>query len=227
MNAALEIAPDTSLRAYHAGGINGAWDAGREAIFTIGRKLIDAKLALAHGEFTAMIEKDLRFGPEHARRFMRIASDPRLTNRASTPVLPESVMAMDQLRRLNDIQFEAAIASGVIHENMTVPDATRYVREMATAHVHRPIALQTPAPCRPDGPGATSYGELIWLLVAYRGVRQLPQSAVDHIVGWSEGQTGKYEIPHTDDGRTLTFKALFELCAAYRIGVQFVPLDAA
>jgi hypothetical protein len=50
------------------------------AIFRTGETLHAAKADLPHGEFQAMIERDLTFGPRMARHYMQIAGAPRNTN---------------------------------------------------------------------------------------------------------------------------------------------------
>jgi hypothetical protein len=108
--AIVELQP--SLRAEFAERIKAAWHKSREKILALGRTLIEAKQALPHGDFEDMLERDLPFSAEHARRFMRIAADPRLSNRAHAPVLPSTLRALGKLTKLNDEQFEASIATG-------------------------------------------------------------------------------------------------------------------
>ena len=58
-----------------------------------------AKTELAHGEFLAMIERELPFGPSTAQRLMMIAEDARLTNAAHAQFLPSSWMTLYELTK--------------------------------------------------------------------------------------------------------------------------------
>lgn len=198
-------------------------------IYDIGAILADARRKLSYHKFMSMIERKLPFGRTTAYMYIREWAAQLESGDAVRPVeqLSDSYSIRNELERLTPEELDAGIAAGRIRQGVPRAEVISFRKELRTAHQHRPDALNTPAPSRPDGPGAATYGELVHLLIEWRKVRALPQSAVDHLIGCAEGQTGKYEIPHTDDGRTLTWKALFELCAVYRIGVQFVPLDAA
>lgn len=55
-----------------------AWNKTCEGVFEVGRLLIEAKAALPHGEFTAMVEAELPFVPQTARKLVAIAQDERL-----------------------------------------------------------------------------------------------------------------------------------------------------
>jgi N6-adenosine-specific RNA methylase IME4 len=103
-----------------------AWNASRESILGAGRLLIEAKAALPHGEFEAMVETELPFGPRTARRLMAIANDERLANRTHASVLPPSWMTLYEFTKLNDEQFGAALEQGVIRPDMQRADITRF-----------------------------------------------------------------------------------------------------
>jgi len=45
-----------------------------EAVFQVGRELLQAKRELPHGEFMAMVERELPFSYNTANRYMEIAS---------------------------------------------------------------------------------------------------------------------------------------------------------
>ena len=202
---------ETNLRAQFAARITAAWHKSREKIIALGNDLIEAKRQLPPAEFAAMIERDLPFGADQARRFMRISADPRLSQRETSHMLPETVDAMDTLRRLSDEQFESAIAAGVVRPNMTVADARAYVRDLKVGAPHRPQHTAIAAPAPPEGfqmgtagaaaAQATTYSELVWLLMQRRYALGYSQEALDHLCGWTAGMTSKLEIPHANDGR--------------------------
>lgn len=98
--------------------IAAAWRASLEAIFETGRLLGEAKAALPHGEFTAMIEADLPFSPHTAQVLMKVARDERLTNPSRATLLPPSWYALSELSRLSDADLDAAFAAGVVKPDM-------------------------------------------------------------------------------------------------------------
>jgi Protein of unknown function (DUF3102) len=83
-----------------------------EGILKLGRTLIAAKSALPHGQFEAMIDRDLSFDTSTAQRLMKIARDPRLRKAAKSQLLPSAMRTLYELTQLTDAQFERAVASG-------------------------------------------------------------------------------------------------------------------
>jgi hypothetical protein len=82
--------------------IGAAWQKGVEAFLETGRLLIEAKDALDHGEFEAMVRLKLPFDPSVARKLMVIARHPVLSNRAHAHVLPPSWTTLYELTKLPD-----------------------------------------------------------------------------------------------------------------------------
>jgi hypothetical protein len=145
-----------ALRNEFAERIKSAWHKSREKIIALGRAIMEAKEHLPHGEFTAMIERDLPFGPDMAQQLMRIAKDPRFSDPAISPVLPASSHALDELRRLPDVEFQQAITDKRIHPAMTVAEARALARpETAQQAIEReasePIDGQGDAPAGDQG----------------------------------------------------------------------------
>jgi hypothetical protein len=95
-----------------------AWHSTLEGFFECGRLLIQARDDLDHGEFLAMVKKDLPFGPRYAQMLMRVAADPRLTKTKHVSFLPPSPATLYQLSRLDDVTFRRALARGDIHADM-------------------------------------------------------------------------------------------------------------
>jgi N6-adenosine-specific RNA methylase IME4 len=109
-----------------------------EAIIETGRLLIRAKVLLPHGEFEAMVESDLPFGPRSARMLMAIADDPRLQNGTNGSVLPTSWRCLYEITRLDDATLETRIADGTIRADMVRQDLAAAVkRERRAAHAGR------------------------------------------------------------------------------------------
>lgn len=105
-------------RAQMVTAIKSAWNASIKNLLGAGQRLVDAKEALEHGEFTEMIEQDLPFSPRHAQRLMAIARDPRLAKatRVSDFVeqFPTDVGTLYELTRLDDADFSAGVKAGWI-----------------------------------------------------------------------------------------------------------------
>lgn len=101
-----------------AGRITSAVQKSAEAIFEVGRLLIEAKAALPHGEFEAMVENSLPFKASSAQRLMIVARDGRLANPAHVQLLPASWGTLYELTKLDDQQFAAGIERGVIRADM-------------------------------------------------------------------------------------------------------------
>ncbi|MCZ6638190.1 MAG: MT-A70 family methyltransferase [Alphaproteobacteria bacterium] len=117
--------PATPDRAEWAERISTAWHGARAKFLEAGRNLIDAKKALAHGQFEAMVADDLPFTPSTARRLMIVAADGRLTDRAHGHVLPPAWRTLYELSKLDDSDFGRAISDGLITPDMTRQEAMR------------------------------------------------------------------------------------------------------
>ncbi|MCU0224277.1 MAG: DUF3102 domain-containing protein [Acidobacteria bacterium] len=79
-----------------------AWSKTTEAVLETGRLLNEAKKALPHGSFTAMVEKDLPFSPRWAQMLMKISADKRILKANQGSLLPASVKVLYHLTRLDD-----------------------------------------------------------------------------------------------------------------------------
>jgi len=106
----------------YARKITNAWQKSIDSIFECGDLLIEAKGKLKHGEFQKMIEELLPFKPRTAEMLMKIAADTRLTNAKHASLLPSSWYTLYRLTTLSDEHFEAALADGTIHPEMTRAD---------------------------------------------------------------------------------------------------------
>lgn len=133
-------------RATYARRIAESWGAIADNIFAIGRTLVEAKEALAHGEFTAMVEADLPFGPRTARRLMAIARHPVLSDRTHASVLPGSWMTLYELTKVPEPELERAIADGTVRPDMERRDVAALRTDAAALREPEPwhslIALE-------------------------------------------------------------------------------------
>lgn len=218
----------TARRNHIAANITALWHRSREGIIAIGLALVQAKKDLDFGEFTAMIDSDLPFGPDNARRFMRIATDPRLSNHATAHVLPGTAGAMDELQKLPDNHFEAALASGAVHPNMTVKDARALVQEIgrqkdAGYREHRPVAASSAPAFEPKDGVAREYLELVWLLAAERRRQGLTQEHLDDLCGMQDGYCGKLEQPNSLYGRRAVHPTFDMWVGGLKVALAVVP----
>jgi len=109
------------------------WRASVESVIAAGNLIIEAKVALAHGEFESMIDGALPFGASTARRLMAIAQDPRISNRAHVHVLPAAWGTLYELTKLDDDQFSARIADGTIRPDLERAEVTALRKAAARA----------------------------------------------------------------------------------------------
>jgi len=98
-----------------------------ETIVEMGRALVEAKAALAHGEFTAMVEVDLGWNLSAAERLMAIARHPVISNPATLPSLPSGREVIYQLTQVSERTLTDAIREGAVHPGMTMKQARSLV----------------------------------------------------------------------------------------------------
>ena len=120
-------------RARWAEKIAKAWQSSLDGIFETGRQLLAAKGkgGLPHGDFTAMIESDLPFGPRTAQRLMAIAADQRLTKATHGSYLPPHWRTLYELTKLPDDVFRAKIKDGTIHPDMQRNEIAKVAKQQA------------------------------------------------------------------------------------------------
>jgi hypothetical protein len=150
---------DPATREQWAALISTAHRQSVEAILKVGHLLIDAKDALEYGEFLAMIESDLPFGPRTAQMLMTVARDARLGSEAAASYLPPSWTTLYALTRLPAGAFERGIAEGVIRPDMIRADVERLLPEAEPDP--EPPVIETepdtiPLPFEPDPEPATA-----------------------------------------------------------------------
>jgi hypothetical protein len=119
----VEMTGDRSSEYEWADQIKSAWQKSVEGIIECGRLLIEAKAALLHGTFEAMVEAELPFSLRTAERLMEIAGDARLTNPTHVSLLPPHWGTLHALTQLQDDVFQAKLKDGTIHPEMTRKDA--------------------------------------------------------------------------------------------------------
>jgi hypothetical protein len=114
-----ELVGNRSIEREWGQKIVAAWQQSVTGILECGRLLIQAKAALTHGRFEAMIEAEGLFSARTAQRLMEIANDGRLTNPTHVSLLPSHWGTLHALSKLDPDEFEDKLADGTIHPDMT------------------------------------------------------------------------------------------------------------
>ena len=143
MDSLMRLAP-SEARASWAGRIAARWGASVAAIIDTGKLLIDAKAALPHGEWGAMIERDLPFKRSTAFRLMAIAKDERLQMVPTGQHLPPSWRTLYEISKLDDERFEAKLKNGEIYADMPRKDVAQESRLFAQARDRARVAALEP-----------------------------------------------------------------------------------
>jgi hypothetical protein len=101
-------------RQEHVKLIAAAWQKGVESIIESGERIAAAKHELPHGEFEAMVEADLPFGPRTAQALMQISNHPVLSNAKYISHFPPAWGTLLKLAALPQTLLLAKIADGSI-----------------------------------------------------------------------------------------------------------------
>lgn len=115
-------------RAEWAAEITAAWRSSAEGILNCGQLLIASKGKLPHGEFTAMIEKDLPFGASAVQKLMKIGRNELLSKAEHILLLPPSWGTLYEIAKLDGSEVAALIDEGRIHPEMKRSDITQYLK---------------------------------------------------------------------------------------------------
>jgi hypothetical protein len=137
--------------------------ASRSAIQT-GRLLVEAKSALSHGEWLAMVESDLPFGERTAQRLMHIARHPLISNPTHGSDLPASWRTLHELARVPDTVLKAKLAEGAVTPELERSAVERWRREASPPRAAAKPLRAAPAPeppPRPVPPRPTAPGDLL------------------------------------------------------------------
>ncbi len=121
------IATVTSLisarRSTFARRIKASMSKSVEGFVEAGKALIEAKEALEHGQFEALVVVDLGMKTTAAQRLMMIARHPVISNPANLPLLPALWTTLYTLTRVPERILRARIASGAVNPSMSGKDA--------------------------------------------------------------------------------------------------------
>jgi len=97
------------------------WYASVESIIKTGRRLNEAKAALAHGDWEE-VRSRLPFGERQVQMLMAIAADARLSNPQYIALLPASWGTIYDLTRLDDDELERGFQQRIIRPDMLRAD---------------------------------------------------------------------------------------------------------
>jgi Protein of unknown function (DUF3102) len=100
-----------------ASRINAAWHKYVESIIETGKLLIEAKNALAHGQWGTMVSEKLHFNVQKVERLMAIARHPILSNPSHVTHLPPNYSTLSALTRLQHDFLQAQLDAGKINED--------------------------------------------------------------------------------------------------------------
>lgn len=157
--------PDTTTRKNYVQRITAAYHRTVDSIIEIGQILQEAKDAMPHGHFEAMVKADLPFGPRQAQRLMAIARCPSLANATSRSLLPASISVLYELSRLEPEELTAALREAKRHRDED--DSTYIVKLLMKKDVER----------RLDRPAVTVQGVNSQLETIQESAKQPPPSA--------------------------------------------------
>ena len=107
---------------YWVGRIRPSLDRAAEAWIQAGVELFEAKAALPHGQFGALLD-ELEMTPRTAQRFMAIAKNVVLADATRVSLLPSAWGTLYELSRVPDEVLEAAIDSGKVTTGTTRAEA--------------------------------------------------------------------------------------------------------
>jgi N6-adenosine-specific RNA methylase IME4 len=170
--------PRAESRGRWANRIKAAMRRTIDGLLETGRLLTEAKKALGHGRFAAMIERDLPFAPRTAQMLMKIASDKRFSNPKHVSLLPPHWGTLYELTKLSDEQFAAKIASGEIHPEMERKALVK--AEKRERRERREIDLGAFQSALPTNRFGVLYADAAWRFEVYSRVTGLERSADNH-----------------------------------------------
>ncbi len=107
---------------YWVGQIRPRLDRAAEELIAAGAYLVEAKAALPHGQFGALLD-ELEMTPRTAQRFMAIAKNVVLSDATRVSLLPSAWGTLYELSRVPDEVLEAAIDSGQVTTGTTRAEA--------------------------------------------------------------------------------------------------------
>jgi len=154
VSAVAKLARITRSREEWAKSITATWQRAVQhavqVVIATGQEIIEAKKALPHGEFLAMVKEDLPFSVSQADRLMKIARDTRLANSARVPNLPPSWGTLYELSKASDKQLEQGFETGAIHPAMERKDVAALRGKLRRPLRKKAVSKELTLPGSPD-----------------------------------------------------------------------------
>ncbi|MBF0186001.1 MAG: DUF3102 domain-containing protein [Magnetococcales bacterium] len=143
------LAPESNVPAttewsmlQYADWISASWRSSMEGILETGRRLVEAKSKLQHGEYLAMVKDKLPFGDTMALRLRRIATCPHFSNTDTYPHLPNSWNSLYHITTLTEDEFKKLVDTGHIKPNTTY----REILQLKEAIKNKKSQARDPSP---------------------------------------------------------------------------------
>lgn len=225
MGAVAEIIEMKPTKAIYVTRLTDGYNRIYRDVLNLGQTLVDARANLPYGDFQRMIKSELPFSVRTAYSYIREWTIATAEDVQPAAQLADGYTVREELDRLTDDELSKGLADGKLFQGVSRSTVVEYRREIRSLHVHRPESRKCPPPSRPERAGALTYSELVYVLIEWRRSKGISQAALDDIIGWGEGQTSKYEIPHMDDGRIAGWEALGQWMQGLGLGIALVPLD--
>ena len=106
----------------YASDIASTWGKALICVMETGRLLVQAKANLPHGDYQAMIERELPFSPSTARKLVAVAEHPKLADRSIWNDLPSAWTVLYSLSNLQPETIDKGLFQGLIKPDMTPGD---------------------------------------------------------------------------------------------------------
>jgi hypothetical protein len=131
----LDVAPavrELSEREEFADEIRRLWSRAQEQFIAIGRYLEQAKRKLPHGEFEAMVERDLPFDASVTRRLRAVV---QFIDSGAVPLerLPSSYSVIYELTSMTPDERERADKASLVRPDVTRKELVTFKRSLRTA----------------------------------------------------------------------------------------------
>lgn len=139
----LDVRRELTTREDFAREIGRLWDQSLEAMVEIGRRLNEAKEQLAHGEFDAMVERDLPFSPATGRKLRQVAQfvDAEVLPKDQ---LPGSYSTVFLLSSLTPEELEQARSRGLVGPKVKRAELERFRAELRGPVLAAPTVAEDP-----------------------------------------------------------------------------------
>src|SRR5690242_7306099 len=109
------------------------WRGAQEKFVAIGRYLNQAKLALPHGEFEEMIERELPFGRNVAHQ-LRVVAESIDSGRLPAERLPKNYSTLYLIARFSDDEREKAIQADIIRPDVRRAEVLAFRERLRGGH---------------------------------------------------------------------------------------------